>query len=571
MDGLNLSQGFSTNQTLNGNQTTNVQSGKEVILSQQNTILDLKVGDIFRGEIVAVGGEEVQLKLANDQLLAARMEGRVQLAIGQILGFQVQANENAKVILKPVYMNQMQVQVGEAALKTAGLAINEKSMQMITDMIENGLPIDKKGLMDVYRQILQHPDSSMHTIVQLNKLHIPVNESNISQFENYKELSYRIQDSASEFIDDVWNVLELLEEKNNKDSTVVYKNKTDGSVINNSDVSLTDEKNINNTKELPIAQKVLANDIFSGENTRNEVVNDSDQGKSYLEKIIKIFENDSVTFENDLLNKKQGPPNVEQGEASFGKINLTAQNIIETIKSNDMTMKQLSGVFSQEMLHELSSQETHKLFHSKQFRDLLETIIRNEWSMTPDDILKNGGVEEFYKRLHRQAAKLDELTSQVIENLDIQPKSIHNLKQNLDFMSDINQIFQYVQLPIKFSESHAHGELYVYTNKKNLAKKDGNLTAYLHLDMDHIGPVNVHISLDGERNSVSTKFEVTPDMIMFVSSYLGELDKRLEKLGYHVKSKISPLDATKTVIEQLEEKSGASNVTLSYQTFDMRA
>ena len=137
MDSFNFSQGRLQSQTMSGHQTQGYQNiGNVTIpLGKGTSVLELKPGDTFQGEIMSVGGEEVQLKLVNGQLLAARLEGNIQLAIGQILGFQVQSNEDAKIVLKPVYQNPMQMQVGEAALKMAGIPINEKNMQLVSTMI----------------------------------------------------------------------------------------------------------------------------------------------------------------------------------------------------------------------------------------------------------------------------------------------------------------------------------------------------------------------------------------------------------------------------------------------------
>lgn len=45
-------------------------------------------------------------------------------------------------------------------------------------------------------------------------------------------------------------------------------------------------------------------------------------------------------------------------------------------------------------------------------------------------------------------------------------KQVNSLTQNVEFMNHLNQIFQYVQLPIKLANETAHGELYVYSKKR---------------------------------------------------------------------------------------------------------
>ena len=53
----------------------------------------------------------------------------------------------------------------------------------------------------------------------------------------------------------------------------------------------------------------------------------------------------------------------------------------------------------------------------------------------------------------------------------------------------INQTYAYIQLPLHLRQGeHKTGELFVYTNKKNLAGRDGRVSALLHLDMEHLGP-----------------------------------------------------------------------------------
>lgn len=51
------------------------------------------------------------------------------------------------------------------------------------------------------------------------------------------------------------------------------------------------------------------------------------------------------------------------------------------------------------------------------------------------------------------------------------------MSQNVNFLNQMNQMYAYIQLPFKLSESNAHGELYVYSNKRNLAQKEGEVSA----------------------------------------------------------------------------------------------
>ena len=146
-----------------------------------------------------------------------------------------------------------------------------------------------------------------------------------------------------------------------------------------------------------------------------------------------------------------------------------------------------------------------------------------------------------------------------------------NISENVEFMNQMNQMFNYVQLPLKLSDSQAHGDLYVYTNKKNMARKDGMLTAFLHLDMDHLGSLDVSIALQTEKNQVTTKFYLDEGAIALVEGHIDELAQRLSKKGYQCKNMILEKEEDKTVLERMEEQVAGGNAVLGYRTFDTRA
>lgn len=92
-------------------------------------------------------------------------------------------------------------------------------------------------------------------------------------------------------------------------------------------------------------------------------------------------------------------------------------------------------------------------------------------------------------------------------------------------------MYTYVQLPLRLQQGNAHGDLYVYTNRKNLAGKDGAVSALLHLDMEYLGPVDVYVAM--QKNKVNTKFYVADDgMLDFLEAHMDLLTDRLQKRGY---------------------------------------
>ena len=58
------------------------------------------------------------------------------------------------------------------------------------------------------------------------------------------------------------------------------------------------------------------------------------------------------------------------------------------------------------------------------------------------------------------------------------PETAAEVRGNIEFMNQLNQAYTYVQVPLKMSGQNANGELYVYTNKKNLRDPDAELSAF---------------------------------------------------------------------------------------------
>lgn len=153
-------------------------------------------------------------------------------------------------------------------------------------------------------------------------------------------------------------------------------------------------------------------------------------------------------------------------------------------------------------------------------------------------------------------------------------RSLQNINQNVDFLNQLNHMFTYVQLPLKMAGDAAHGDLYVYTNKKNLAKKDGNVSALLHLDMPHLGTLDVYVAMQNGR--VSTKFYLQEEsMIDFLEEHMPILTERLEKRGYQTNAEVvlKENQESGSVMEEIlkQDKNIPEAKPIATRSFDVRA
>ncbi|MDE6989206.1 MAG: flagellar hook-length control protein FliK, partial [Lachnospiraceae bacterium] len=237
-------------------------------------------------------------------------------------------------------------------------------------------------------------------------------------------------------------------------------------------------------------------------------------------------------------------------------------------------VKQL--LMDSELGRQLTTEEKAQIFRSEPFKSMLKNGLQRQWTLTPQELTQEGRVEAFYQKLAKESAQLTRMMNEAMQSggqsgNSAPARAMGNISENVEFMNQMNQMFNYVQLPLKLGNSQAHGDLYVYMNKKNMARRDGMLTAFLHLDMDNLGALDVSISLQTERNQVTSKFYLDEEAVALVEEHIDELARRLSKKGYQCKNLILEKEEDKTVLDHIQEQVAGGSAVLSYQTFDTRA
>ena len=141
----------------------------------------------------------------------------------------------------------------------------------------------------------------------------------------------------------------------------------------------------------------------------------------------------------------------------------------------------------------------------------------------------------------------------------------------MNFMNDVNQAFTYVQIPLKMSGQNASGDLYVYTNKKNLKDPEGELTAFLHLDMDNLGSTDVSVKMI--KKNVKTDFFLKDDVsYRLLEENMPILKERLNKLGFSVEITVTNEDKKPNFVNDFLEKDMAKPAGQVHRySFDVRA
>ena len=588
-------------------------------------VTQLQPGDTFQGEIVSVNGEDVQIQLANGQYMAAKLERDVQLALGQVMNLQVQSNKDNRVVLKPVYDGKMQMlRVGEAALRAAHMAVNDRTMSLVSTLLENGMSINKNTLMLFNRLTLQNPNASMADLIKLSKLQLPINDNNLSQFQKYENMDHKLLEGIREASDEILKLYDTLTEKtdvhgNQNLSGNSMTNVAQGAIVGQTALenggkfleqvlllltgkedqstgtqNTTNKSNNPNTTVLQENQSAQTSENIQSnteQKVQGSVQNQIENLDSKTDSKAALQEQVDKTISQDTEQafKQEGTGNNRTDIVSNGLLNQLKNEPLQTIpnkiisliregmKEGNLTLKDVKQLLlDSEIGRQLTTEQKSEIFHSEPFRSMLKNGLQKQWTLSPQDLVQEGKVEEFYQKLARESSQLARMMNEAMQSASqgssgTQARAMANLSENIEFMNQMNQMFTYVQLPLKFGNSQAHGDLYVYTNKKNMARKDGMLTAFLHLDMDHLGALDVSISLQTERNQVTTKFYLDEASIVLVEGHIDELSQRIKQKGYQCKNMILEKEEDKTVLEHMEDQVAGGSAVLSYQTFDTRA
>lgn len=373
--------------------------------------------------------------------------------------------------------------------------------------------------------------------------------------------------------------------------------------------ALIEENVFGKADEVTLAMNRLAGDTAQSIGVLNESVSTTENAevKPAPEALSKVLQ-DLPDFGKDapvtadkegIVQQQEGKDNVSSLEHSYNNLLNSSSKILKDLSSEEtMQLKNSlkSAGFSEglldsfdkgnikpeDMLKEAETllrkngltREMTDLLSSPTFGKVLSEAFKEGLLLRPENVDK-ASVEDLYQKLQKQTATiLDTINASAPEATALKT-DLSNMSGNMDFMNQMNQMFQYVQIPLKMNGSEATGDLYVYTNKKHLAENDGNVSALLHLDMNHLGPLDVYASIT-PGNQVFTKFYVADEGILdFLEGHLPELTERLEQRGFFVKTETT-LQGTKgeTKPELGKEPSlaeTANAVPISKLSFDMRA
>lgn len=594
-------------------------TGKMGVEKLVSALSELSQGNIFEGTINSVKGNVVSLGLSNGQQITARLDGKVSLTEGQSMFFQVKSNDGNYVQIRPFMLYGAGANLTLLdALKSANLPTDTANLSMVNQMMQQQMPIDKASLNQMYHLLQANPQVNASTIVQMVKLGIEITPGNAAQFENYMSDRQAITAAMDDFINELPEIMSdgdlsmyrlasqgrqiinivtdglkenidtapgnVLGEASNEISGMAVNEAANGNigVASNEISGVAVNEPADETAEAASNGTVNEN---TGEVLNEAAGGDANEPINGMRDIIQTEE----TAENVLVPQK---PTENIAENSLGSVMTDEQlkelneqlksllpdkagNEISLYSKDDSIVGTLNDI--KELLKNTAAdkQTLLKLFSGSGFKAMIKNALTRQWMITPEQLKESDKqltdkIGRLYEKVSEQLDKMQEIIKSsgvVKENVSALAE---NIRGNIEFMNQVNNVYTYVQIPMKMNGHNASGQLYVYTNKKNITDPDKELSAFLHLDMDNLGATDVSIKM--LKKEVSTNFYMDNDeSYILIERFLPKLEEKLRNKGYSCKLSVVNEKHHVNFVDDFLKKDLPPAGQLHRYSFDMRA
>lgn len=610
-----------------GTEELKAASGMQKVVS---TLEELSSGSVFEGTVSSVKNGKVTLALSDGQTISARLSGKVQLSQGTPMFFQVKSNDGETIEIKPYTgAGSGGNPILTNALAEGNVPVTERNLAMVDAMMKEQMPIDKQSLMNMARIANMNPGVDVTTVVNMTKLGIPVSTEMAAQFENYMTDQHAILQEMDQVMNDLANlagsdsltpdqavqlnqkiVSILLPEQISggenapEGQTVADSENTSGGQVITGDQNITDGQSTISSADTVNGQNVIdtrtpgtetsgtqtmagetqqtsaataAQDaaISAGNQTLQDILSEqqlSDLGK-LLENIPSLVE-DTQLFPEDMeqeifintLEDESVAQNL-MAEDAVGKLENGGSALNKNLTVSDF-LRIVSQILSENS--EAASANVQKLFGSREYKSLLQNVMEQQWLIRPEELKEEKKISQLYEKLEQQMKQVEDVLKEAGITKSAFLDTATEVRNNIEFMNQLNQAYTYVQVPLKLSGQNANGELYVYTNKKNLKDPDAELSAFLHLDLEHLGSTDVSVKM--QHRKVKTNFYMADDASYdLVEKYLPVLEQKLKEKGYQCTITVTKEEKKVNFGDDFLRKDMPQTGTLHRYSFDVRA
>ena len=498
---------------------------KAANLLQHTTVTQ---GQYLKGEVLDLRYNQILVLLENGATVSARTEGTLPLSIGQTARFFVAHTTEEQILLKLAKEEtKAENPMVDKALAAAHITKTERSASLVTELLSLQQPVNETTLRHYLSLSAKYPELPVKNLILMELHHLPVTKENVEQFMTYQNQNAKLLVQTQHMLQELTTAIQKLPEGTLKQE------------IQQEFVALFGETGSETTKETTTLPSTPQN-IRQPEHP--------EEAEYAAEEVLPVEEEYNLHKPSQAVQASHTPSTAQDSRM------LQGAPAPQTGDSPDSVLAKAERIL-------LSDRETL-------LPDALNSLL-----LKPEEVTDPGKIKDYYRKLNETLTKLEQLSKKISENTVDQNigNTQKQLRQNLSFMEALNNIFPYVQLPLKFREAPAHGELYVYEKKKALTPSD-TLSALLHLELEALGTMDIYVTLSGSH--VTTRFSMTDKAAGdFLQEALPTLAEALADKGYLLQAEVSVQEPTAEEAPSLLEKflNEQAPEGLNRYTFDIRA
>lgn len=587
-------------------------------------------GDVFEGTIKEIKGNKVTIMLPDGKTIDARLEADINLSEGNSFFFQVKSNDGNTIEIVPYKNSEIDNPIIQNAIKDAGLLLNDKSIELVNSLMGEGLSIGSENLSRFGRILAKYPNIDVNTLIKMDEFHLDITPENIDNFIRFKEQNNAILNDGKEFLNNISKELGKMN-INKGDAVNIMKNMIESITENN--IASGNEENVFSETENGTLSETENVTISEAENGKKSAINENEKDIEIFGKKADKSSNNAVSEENDIEEVSESLKNVVKEKAvdditssltyktedSVKNINwqenenkniISGLKIKDTNESNsenslfnlrDEILKDINNpeikdelytFFNKDgnlksnisekdilnMLNELLKNDSSvgkndflKLYSNKGVEKLLNDLLSKAWSILPKEVSEKDAIKKLYDNINKSLDNIISKMEDTIGNKNPINEMANNIKNSIEFMNQMNNMYSYVQIPLRMMKESATGDLYVYSDKRKPKSKNYEFSAFLHLSLKHLG--NTDISIKMQRKNVNIDFSVeSKEIYDLLNQNINMLDERLIKKGYIPNTKVTTEAKNENFVEKLlgEEKNKKESKIKRY-SFDVRA
>ena len=566
-----------------------------------NTTVMLREGQALKGVVSDVHSDQITLVMEDGTAFTGRLPDAGQYSIGQKAAFKIVSLDQNTIYMKAVstsYLLDMEDTIDQA-LEEAGLPKSARNSDVVRSLLMNQQSISRENLLSSIRLCATYPDADVNSVITLRRLGLPLTPENLAQFEQYENNAHSLLDHFAQITDSIGDLMNAIgtqvprlsgqtagqllnlalsssltpEEQALKEAqaaaseaqTEAVAQEGEGSdapetaekaPANAADAALSEETEVSSS---PFSRmKQIFSSLTDGASVAKAALSETGLAKDY-----------KVPFIHEQVGFSLSPEEREALHSLLSDLPLP-EELTTSLQEGTLTTRDFLTAVRQ-ALPRMSSEQAAGLLSSPAFQRLVKDQFLSNWTLSPEKLKQKGAVEELYQQISSQVDKLSHFSQDVFgknlfENLQQQTTQTN---QNLNFMKLLNDTYQYVQLPVKLQQQNAHGDLYVMTRKESLRRHPDSLKALLHLDMDHLGSLDIHIIR--ENTSITTKFFVDEkDTLQLLEKNINLLQDALNEQGFSFSSEFSMKEKDFNLVNDFMNAEAPVG-TIARYNFDLRA